>query len=158
MYDCGFAKGNHWFRYRAGGIVIKDNKILFVRSKIGDYFYMIGGGVHMGETSEECIEREFLEETGIKVQVERLAVVCENFFKGDGGSNDGLDCHTLEFYYILKIEDDSASVKETDEGEALVWLPVDEIRDSDIKPSFIKSHIENIMNGKNVIHMIWKDK
>jgi len=26
-YDCGFEKGNYWFRYRAGGILIHDNKI-----------------------------------------------------------------------------------------------------------------------------------
>ena len=25
-YDCGFEKGNNWFRYRAGGIIIHNNK------------------------------------------------------------------------------------------------------------------------------------
>ena len=74
MYDCGFTKGNNWFRYRTGAFIIKDNKILFVKSKIGGYYYMLGGGVHLGETSEKCIEREVFEETGIKAQVERLAV------------------------------------------------------------------------------------
>ena len=28
MYDCGFAKENHRFRFRTGGIIIKDNKIV----------------------------------------------------------------------------------------------------------------------------------
>ena len=31
-YDCGFKKGNNWFRYRTGGILIHDNKMLFVKS------------------------------------------------------------------------------------------------------------------------------
>lgn len=44
-YDCGFQKENNWFRYRTGGILIHDNKMLFVKSSIGDYYYMIGGGV-----------------------------------------------------------------------------------------------------------------
>ena len=109
MYDCGFTKGNNWFRYRTGAFIIKDNKILFVKSKIGGYYYVLGGGVHLGETSEKCIEREVFEETGIKAQVERLAVVCENFFKGIGGTIDGLDCHTMEFYYIMKMQEDNVN-------------------------------------------------
>ena len=56
-YDCGFKKGDNWFRYRSGGILIHDNKMLFVKSNFGDYYYMIVGGVHLGETSEKCIER-----------------------------------------------------------------------------------------------------
>lgn len=95
MYDCGFAKENHRFRFRTGGIIIKDNKMLFVKSSIGNYYYMIGGAVHLGETTEKCVEREILEEAGLKVQAERLAVVCENFFKGAGGVEDGFDCHTI---------------------------------------------------------------
>ena len=87
-YDCGFEKGNNWFRYRAGGIIIHNNKMLFVKSCMGDYYYMIGGGVHMGETSKDCIEREVYEEAGIHTCVDHLAVVCENFFKGIGGKID----------------------------------------------------------------------
>ena len=71
-YDCGFVKGNNWFRYRTGGILIHNNKMLFVKSGIGDYYYMIGGGVHLGETSETCIEREIFEESGISTRVDHL--------------------------------------------------------------------------------------
>ena len=67
--DCGFEKENNWFRYRAGAIIINDDKMLFVKSAIGDYYYMIGGGVHLGETSPNCIEREVLEETGINIEI-----------------------------------------------------------------------------------------
>lgn len=52
-HDCGFKKGNNRFRYRTGGILIHDNKMLFVKSNFGNYYYMIGGGVHLGETSEK---------------------------------------------------------------------------------------------------------
>lgn len=42
---------------------------------------MIGGGVHLVETSEKCIEREVFEESGLCVRADHLAVVCENFSK-----------------------------------------------------------------------------
>lgn len=157
MIDCGFAKENHWFRYRAGGILIKDGKMLFVKSKIGDYYYMLGGGVGLGETSEQCVEREVLEEAGIKAKVERLAVVCENFFKGVGGKIDGLDCHTLEFYYRMSIEENGSNGnRETDDGEMLVWLPIEEIPNREIKPAFIKSHIDEIVKGEKILHIVWE--
>jgi 8-oxo-dGTP pyrophosphatase MutT (NUDIX family) len=78
--------------------------MLFVKSGIGDYYYMIGGAVHMGETSEKCIEREIFEEAGLNAHIDHLAVVCENFFKGIGGEIDGFDCHTLEFITICVLK------------------------------------------------------
>lgn len=154
-YDCCIEKDKNWFRYRTGGILIHDGKMLFVKSRIGSYYYMIGGGVHMGERSDICIEREIFEETGLRVSVERLAVVCENFFKCVGGAIDGYDCHTIEFYYDLKLLNDVALCKpQTDEGEELVWLPVGEIRNADIKPSFMKDLIDRILTQEQVIHVI----
>ena len=158
MYDCGFAKENHRFRFRTGGIIIKDNKMLFVKSSNGNYYYMIGGAVPLGETTEKCVEREILEESGLKVQADRLAVVCENFFKGAGGVEDGFYCHTIEFYYLMKIQEDNAAVckKQTDVGEELIWIPMEDIPDSDIKPSFIKKYINEIINSDRIIHIIWE--
>ncbi len=155
-YDCGFEKGNHWFRYRTGGIIIHDNKMLFVKSAIGDYYYMIGGGVHMGETSETCIEREVLEEAGIHAKADYLAVVCENFFKGKGGSVDGRDCHNVEFYYRMTVSNEEANYCKptTDNGEKLVWVPVEEIESSKIKPNFIKERINEIIHERKTIHVI----
>lgn len=158
LYDCGFTKGNHRFRFRTGGIIIKDNKMLFVKCNIGNYYYMIGGAVQLGETTEKCIEREIFEEAGIKVKADRLAVVCENFFKGVGGAIDGFDCHTMEFYYLMTMQEDGVDTnkKETDEGEELVWVPIDEIPSSDIKPSFMKEYINEIINSDKIIHIIWE--
>ena len=117
---------------------------------------MVGGGVQLGETSETCIEREIYEETGMHTCVERLAVICENFFKGVGGTIDGLDCHKIEFYYYMKVSDEDLKLckNKTDDGEQLVWLPLEEIASKEIKPAFLKENISNIINEKNIIHII----
>lgn len=153
-HDCGFQSVSDWFRYRTGAILIHDNKMLFVKCHLGNYFYMIGGGVQLGETSQACIEREVFEETGIKARADHLAVVCENFFKGKGGLIDGLDCHTIEFYYSMTIDDLSSIKQTTDIGQELVWLSLDDMTDSLIKPDFIKHRLAEIIASKQTLHII----
>jgi 8-oxo-dGTP pyrophosphatase MutT (NUDIX family) len=143
-----------WFRYRTGAFVEHDGKYLFIKSNFGDYDYMMGGAVHMGETSAECIEREVYEESGIKAKAVLLCAVVENFFDGKGGNIEGKDCHVLEYYYIMKVEDFESAREITDDGEKLVWLSVEEIKKSNIKPSFIPERIDEILTTKHTIHII----
>ena len=58
--DCFIIKDNCYFRYRTGAIILRGRKMLFVQNDLSDYYYMIGGAVEIGETSQECIEREVL--------------------------------------------------------------------------------------------------
>ena len=157
MIDIGLIKDNNWFRYRTGAIIVRDNKLLAVKSAFGtNHYYMIGGGVHMGETSENCIKREVLEETGMALDIERLAVISENFFRGIGGKIDGMDCQTIEFYFVMNVRDEEMSKckKITDDGEELVWISIDEIKDINIKPIFVKERITEIINSNNIIHVV----
>ena len=158
MYDCGFTKENNWFRYRAAAIIIEDDCVLFAGNEHEDYYYSIGGGVHMGESAEQCISREVFEETGIHYEIDHLAVICENFFTGHGGLIDGLDCHCLEFYFVMKSrgsqELNSNSLNMDNELEEMHWVPIDEIEKVNIKPSFLKDRIKEIINGNSVIHVV----
>jgi ADP-ribose pyrophosphatase YjhB (NUDIX family) len=67
---------NH-IRIRAAGILVKEGEILLVRhEKNGKSYWLLpGGGVDFGETVEEGLRREFLEEVGLQVTVDRLVMV-----------------------------------------------------------------------------------
>ena len=56
----------------------------------------------------------------------------------------------------MKILDEDLKLckSKTDDGEHLVWLPLEEIALQEIKPTFIKENINNIINEKNIIHII----
>ena len=99
MYDCGFTKDNNWFRYRAAAIIVEDGCVLLAGNPMEDYLYSIGGGVHMGETAENAVVREVLEETGAHYEVDHLAIIHENFFEEKKGSLKDLSCH--ELVYIM---------------------------------------------------------
>jgi ADP-ribose pyrophosphatase YjhB (NUDIX family) len=63
-------------RIRYQGAIIRGDQLLLIKHrehKGGRSYWIIpGGGIEAGETEEECVQREMLEETGLKVTVERL--------------------------------------------------------------------------------------
>ena len=155
--DIGFTRDDKLFRYRAGGLILHDGKALFVKSnedRYGGYYYVLGGGVELGESSMHCIEREVFEETGMKAHCERLAVVLENFFLGGGNPPDLKDCHTIEFYYIMRIEDPESCKTMTDCNEKLEWIPIEEIERFTIKPIVIAERFKEILASKEILHII----
>lgn len=63
---------------RMQGLIIQDDSILLIRGyerHTGASFWVIpGGGLEPGESEEECVIREMLEETGLVVRVESLLI------------------------------------------------------------------------------------
>ena len=53
------------FRETCFGICVKDDKMLLVKKN--EQFSFIGGGIEKGETHEECLKREFIEESGYEI-------------------------------------------------------------------------------------------
>jgi ADP-ribose pyrophosphatase YjhB (NUDIX family) len=105
--DCTFDDGGAWFRYRAAAVILDGGKVLMARNEVEPYYYSIGGGVHHMETAADAVRREVLEETGVAMEIERLAFIHENFFTGHSAvSLQGRQCHELTFYYLMKYTPD----------------------------------------------------
>ena len=157
-YNCGFQKENKWFRYRAAAIIVEDGCVLFAGNENEDYFYSVGGAVHMGETAEAAVRREVFEETGVEYEIDHLAVIHENFFNENNGSLQGMDCHEIALYYLMKprgskeLHSDSFTlgVKET-----MHWIPIDELDKYKAFPSFM---IEYLLSRHNGIEHIVTDE
>jgi len=54
-------------RHTIRGIIIKDKKVLLVTGHDADFYWTPGGGVEAGETIEETLRREILEELGVTI-------------------------------------------------------------------------------------------
>lgn len=80
--DCCFTHEENWFRYRVGATILEENSVLVATNDACDFYYSIGGGVHLDESAEEAVRREVLEEIGLPYEIDRLAFVHENFFEG----------------------------------------------------------------------------
>ena len=158
-YDCGFKKGNKWFRYRAAAIIVEDDCVLFAGNEVDDYYYSIGGGVHLGETSEEAVKREVFEETGVSYEIDHLAVIHENFFIGSSDL-EGVDCHEIAFYYMMKPKGNknlnSQSLTMGGVKESMHWIAINELDKYNAYPSFMKEYLRSKHSG--VEHIITDER
>lgn len=90
------SKFGNRLRVRVSGILIENNRLLMVKHKgIGDLGYLWappGGGVDYGTSVRQNLEREFLEETGIAIDVKNFLFTCELI-------NPPL--HAIEMFFIV---------------------------------------------------------
>lgn len=54
-------------RHTIRGLSIKDRKVLLVNGYGADFFWTPGGGIEVGESPEQALRREILEELGVKI-------------------------------------------------------------------------------------------
>ena len=159
MYDCCFTKDNNWFRYRAAAIIIENDCVLFVGNSRENYFYSVGGGVKMGETAEEAVLREVYEETGINYEIDRLAVIHENFFNENEGSLKGLECHEICFYFLMKsrgTQDLNSNSYTQGYKEEMHWIPISDLGKYKAFPSFMKDYLNR--ETLSLEHIITDDR
>ena len=159
-YDCCFTKEKNWFRYRAAAIIIEDDCMLLVGNSNEDYLYSVGGGVHMNESSQDAVKREVFEETGVHYEIDRLAVVHENFFNENNGFLKNLECHEISFYYLMKPKGNqelfSNSYTRGGTKEEMYWIPISDLDKYKAFPTFLKSYLSE--PKQEVTHIVTDER
>ena len=88
-----------------GGRVLFDRTHHFDRAP---FYWLPGGGVEPGETAEEAVRRELIEEASLVIRVQRLLYISENLFVESGDYR-----HEVILYFLAEA------------GETLSGAPVD---------------------------------
>ena len=85
----------------AGGIVIKNQKVLCLKKRNGDWV-LPKGRIEIGEDKEETALREVFEETGVRAKLEKyIGVVKYNYI----GINKAKINKTVYYFYMSKLDD-----------------------------------------------------
>jgi ADP-ribose pyrophosphatase YjhB (NUDIX family) len=97
-------------------------EILIIKNHLEKLHDIVGGGIELGETIEEAIQREALEEAGAQIKLGQLLQIKEDWFYHRKGSFH----HTLQLFYAAELMGELQAPTEPD----IVWresVPVSEI-------------------------------
>lgn len=135
-------------RIAAGGIIIKDGKVLLVRYRDEKNTYLVvpGGGIEDGESLASAAEREIAEETGIKC-IAKWPVMIENLRANR--------YQMVKVWYLCDYIDGVAFRTTDAEAEGIIevgWYSDYELRNEVVYPEIIKTmKIAPISNLKSEI-------
>ena len=120
-------------RVAVGGIVFKDNRVLLVRRgkppAEGDWA-IPGGSVNLGETLQQAVERELLEETGITVKANEITYVFDVIPRDRDGR--------IRFHYViidLMADYIGGQARAGDDVSDAKWIAAHELKDLPINSS-----------------------
>ena len=161
MSDILFKTDDYVFSYRVGGLLIHHGKVLMQKAVDEDGYALIGGHVAFGETTEETLAREYKEEIGADINVERLFMVNESFFPWGNRP-----CQQINLYYLVSLKDENqipldGTFKALDElGNERIeldmcWIPLEDVPDKKIYPPQVKEYIVNPTD--EIVHCVYKE-
>ncbi len=143
---------------RVGAIIIKDDKLLMVGNDRSNYLYSVGGRIKFGETAEDAVIREVYEETGIKMEIDYLGFIHENYFYGDSETNLNKLIYEISFFFYMKVPSYFSPVcnsfTEGNNKEYLRWVSLDD--NIKMYPEFFKTELKN--KSRTIKHFVTNEK
>lgn len=149
------------FGTRVAGLIVHEHHVLLQGEPAGAIWTLPGGGVKLGESSYEALEREMREELQASIHVERLLWVIEQFF-----SSGGTRHHEIGFYFLIRLLDaawlyDRARIHEMVEDDPartpiiFRWFPISALDTIPLYPQFLVGAVGAL--PASVTHVVLKD-
>ena len=98
---------------RSQGLILKSGKLLVVRLQQEGNYSVPGGHVDFGESPQQALARELIEEVGIKAKTSGF-----KYYKTSCEPKNGKTQRV--YYYLVESWEDSISLKE--EGDKIKWV------------------------------------
>jgi len=136
-----------FIRTAARALIIHEGKLLAIKmkDKSGVFYILPGGGQRHGETLEESLRRECLEEIGAEVEVGDLLYVREYIGRNHEFRRAHHAFHQLETVFRCTLDAPSliGPGREQDRKQVGVeWIPLAELKERRFLPEVIKGFFD----------------
>jgi len=145
-------------RNSAKAVVVKDGFLLAIkhRDSAGEWFSLPGGGQDPGETLENALRRECLEEIGVEVAVGPLCFIREYIGAHHEFSEEDSAIHQVEFIFEchLLAAPEAANPSKPDPHQiAWVWLPVASLPSLRLYPSVLRTILSRPQSASDPVYL-----
>ena len=150
--DLDLHLGQIRFTARAAVFIVRDGQLLLNRFNDADFWFIPGGRIQTGESSEQAARREFLEETGASLGDLRLALVAELF-----GQIKGQAIHSLQFFYVAAQSPELPSggfISDSNDGVTCAWFALADLQHLDVRPAFLVERLPALLASPEVQHVV----
>jgi len=140
-------------RNSAKAIIIQRKMVLLTKNQDTDgYFYLFpGGGQEHGETIQQALIRECMEEVGQQVEIGELLHVREYIGKNHEHASADFDVHQVEYYFISKIVNEIKSNIEPSNPDShqvgIEWIAINDLPEYRVYPKTLRKYIIKHLNG-----------
>ncbi|MCC3773811.1 NUDIX domain-containing protein [Streptomyces sp. UNOB3_S3] len=141
---------DRYIRISTTGLVVRDDHVLLGRGdwpKPGTY-WLPGGGQQPGETLAACIEREVLEETGVRVTAGPLIQLREHIPWNHPDSPSTPHVHRVEalFWCHFVEEPDTLGATVPDDVQTgAEWIPLDKLTGLRFMPPSVQASLPELI-------------
>lgn len=133
------SENNTNWEQSVAGVLIKNEKVLLARHTYGkgkDMLIIPGGYVMNGESPQEALKREFLEEVSINVEPKEII---------------GIRFNSHDWYIVFRADYISGEAKsDNNENNEVLWLDISKALSREDVPELTKSLINCAVNGKGL--------
>lgn len=151
-------EGKRSLNLRVSAICIQDGHVLLVKHKRFTnsdtfpeaYWILPGGGVESGETMEDALKREMMEETGYECEVGKMLFVKELLYPFPGEPDQGKIHHSVSLGFFAKVTGGSLKTgidPEFPEDKQVIletnWLPIETLESHPTYPPFLTSFVKD---------------
>ncbi|MGG3805247.1 NUDIX domain-containing protein [Metabacillus fastidiosus] len=147
-------------RNSAKAIIISEDRVLLTKNQDNEgYFYLFpGGGQEHGETIQNALIRECIEEIGQQVEIGELLHIREYIGKNHEHSSFDFDVHQVEYYFDCKIvnnaDDDKEPTNPDSNQVGIEWIHINDLLQYRVYPKELRKHIiKNFNNVKSPIYL-----
>jgi 8-oxo-dGTP diphosphatase len=115
-------------RVAAYGLARRGGEILLVRASsttgVPGTWWLPGGGVEFGESPQDCLVREFLEETGLTARVGHVLDVVSDV---STWVRESVRLHSVRLLYEVDVDDGPTRPEADGSTDAVRWIPSREL-------------------------------
>lgn len=128
-------------------LIIQNENIILCYNKAGGYYFFPGGGLETGETIDECITRELIEEMGVSNK--EIKIYDDIIFTYENSFKDSENNNFYEINILKKVNVNHSNIQSQEELIDFKYFKIEDIKNITLYPIAIKNWVIEYLKNRS---------